>query len=185
MPAFPVAKLLGIVIKQMGKPLANFAKERAKNNHFFRTYVCMPPGQFYHWCEVRMKMYVMNIGKTADNSTIPKLNEQAAIELGASLLGEGVIFLIAASVLVFEYNRQKTNEKKKEDAEQDFLTNLDNRLNDLQFNNEELDTKIRELTRLLYALHSEKSKTTEKATQSSGVIENAIANVQSNMKKKA
>lgn len=45
MPAFPIAKLVGIVVKQMGKPLANFAKERAKNNHFFRTYICMPPAQ--------------------------------------------------------------------------------------------------------------------------------------------
>lgn len=45
MPAFPVAKLAGIVMKQVSKPLANFAKERAKNNHFFRTYICMPPAQ--------------------------------------------------------------------------------------------------------------------------------------------
>ena len=41
----------------------------------------------YHWCEVRMKMYVMGIGKSSDGSQIPKLNEQAAIELGANLLG--------------------------------------------------------------------------------------------------
>lgn len=45
MPAFPVAKLAGIVMKQVSKPLANFAKERAKNNHFFRIYICMPPAQ--------------------------------------------------------------------------------------------------------------------------------------------
>lgn len=32
-------------------------------------------------------MYVMNIGRTGDKSVIPKLNEQAAIDLGANLLG--------------------------------------------------------------------------------------------------
>ena len=42
----------------------------------------------YHWCEVKMKMYVMNIGKSGQKATIPKLNEEAAIELGASLLGK-------------------------------------------------------------------------------------------------
>ncbi|KAB7503709.1 Optic atrophy 3-like protein [Armadillidium nasatum] len=150
MPAFPIAKLVGIVVKQMGKPLANFAKERAKSNHFFRTYICMPPAQFYHWCEVRMKMYVMNIGRTGENSTIPKLNEQAAIELGSSLLGEGVIFAIAVGALAYEYGRQKSNEKSKEKAEQDFLTDLEAKVNELVITNERLETKMRELTRLVH-----------------------------------
>lgn len=35
-----------------------------------------------------MKMYVMNLGRSGQGSTIPKLNEEAAIELGANLLGK-------------------------------------------------------------------------------------------------
>lgn len=42
---FPIAKLGGLLIKQISKPVANFVKERAKQNYFFRTYVCMPPAQ--------------------------------------------------------------------------------------------------------------------------------------------
>jgi len=41
----------------------------------------------YHWCDVRMKMYLTNIIRTENSAPIPKLNEQAAIELGANLLG--------------------------------------------------------------------------------------------------
>lgn len=43
--AFPVAKLGTLLLRQVSKPIANFVKERAKTNPFFRTYVCMPPAQ--------------------------------------------------------------------------------------------------------------------------------------------
>lgn len=148
---FPIAKLATLVIKQVSKPLASFAKNRAKDNHFFRTYVLMPPAQFYHWCEVRMKMYVMNITRSKESAPIPRLNEEAAIELGANLLGEGVIFGIAVAILAFEVGRQKEKDRKKEEKEADFINGLENRINELTFANEELDTKIRELTRAVYA----------------------------------
>lgn len=51
--AFPAFKLGALLLKQLSKPVANFVKARAKNSYFFRTYVCMPPAQFYNWCEVR------------------------------------------------------------------------------------------------------------------------------------
>lgn len=47
-------------------------------------------------------MWILNLGKPVN---IPVLNEAMAIELGANLLGEAIIFVIAAGVLVFEYNR--------------------------------------------------------------------------------
>ncbi|XP_063865318.1 putative OPA3-like protein CG13603 isoform X2 [Scylla paramamosain] len=149
---FPLAKLGALVIKQVSKPLANLAKNRAKNSHFFRTYVLMPPAQFYHWCEVRLKMYVMNLGKSGQKTTIPKLSEEAAIELGGNLLGEGVIFSIAVAILGFEVSRQKEKEKKKEEAEQAFIDSLENRINELTFATEELDTKLREVTRIAFAV---------------------------------
>ncbi|XP_066963766.1 optic atrophy 3 protein homolog isoform X5 [Macrobrachium rosenbergii] len=105
----------------------------------------------YHWCEVRMKMYVMNITRSKESAPIPRLNEEAAIELGANLLGEGVIFGIAVAILAFEVGRQKEKDRKKEEKEADFINGLENRINELTFANEELDTKIRELTRAVYA----------------------------------
>lgn len=36
---------------------------------------------------------------------VPQLNETMAIELGANLLGEVVIFTIGAGLLIFEYVR--------------------------------------------------------------------------------
>lgn len=43
--AFPAAKLGTLLIRQVSKPIANYAKERAKKHPFFRKYICMPPAQ--------------------------------------------------------------------------------------------------------------------------------------------
>lgn len=61
----------------------------------------------YNWCEIKTKMWVMNLGKPVN---IPQLNEAMAIELGANMLGETIVFTIAAGILYFEYARQVSNE---------------------------------------------------------------------------
>lgn len=84
--AFPIAKLAYLGIKQISKPIASQLKNAAKSSRLFREYACLPPAQFYHFVETRVKMYVMGFGKPV---SVPPLNEQMAVELGAELLGEG------------------------------------------------------------------------------------------------
>jgi len=45
MAAFPVAKLAAVLLRQISKPIANYAKQKAKSSYFMRNYVCMPPAQ--------------------------------------------------------------------------------------------------------------------------------------------
>ncbi|EDW24537.1 GL23345 [Drosophila persimilis] len=101
---FPAAKLGVLAIKQISKPIANVLKSNAKSSPFFRKYICMPPAQFYNWVEVKTKMWALNMGGRSVN--VPPLNEAMAIELGANLLGEFIIFTIGAGLLIFEYSRQ-------------------------------------------------------------------------------
>ncbi|XP_017890699.1 optic atrophy 3 protein homolog [Ceratina calcarata] len=110
---FPALKLGVLFVKQISKPLAKFLVNQAKNHPVFRTYFIIPPAQFYHWAEVKAKMYVMNLGKP---TKVAKLNEAMAIELGANLMGEVVIFSVAGGCLILEYNRQVAKEAKKEEA---------------------------------------------------------------------
>ena len=98
-----------------------------------------------------MKMWILNMGKPTN---IPKLNESQAIELGANLLGEGLIFVVAAGAIVSEYQRSSKKEKLKEEAQEERLQNMQNQLTELQFSADEQATRSRELTRLLYALDS-------------------------------
>lgn len=112
---FPALKLGVLFIKQISKPLAKFLVNQAKSHPIFRTYIIMPPAQFYHWAEVKAKMYIMNLGKP---TKVAKLNETMAIDLGASLMSEMIIFGVAGGCVILEYNRQVTKEAKKEEVRQ-------------------------------------------------------------------
>lgn len=107
--AFPIVKLGALAIRQVAKPLANAMKEKARSSPFFRTYICMPPAQLYHWLEVNVKMRMLNLGKPKD---VKKLDENAAIDLGADLLGEFIIFGVAATTITLEFLRQSRNAAK-------------------------------------------------------------------------
>ncbi|XP_015439639.1 PREDICTED: putative OPA3-like protein CG13603 [Dufourea novaeangliae] len=125
---FPALKLGVLFVKQISKPLAKFLVNQAKNHPVFRTYFIIPPAQFYHWAEVKAKMYVMNLGKP---TKVAKLNEAMAIELGANLMGEVIIFSVAGGCLVLEYNRQVAKEAKKEEARQEQIQKFTNDIENL------------------------------------------------------
>lgn len=72
-----------------------------------------------------------------------------AIELGANLLGEVVIFVIGAGLLLLEYQRQSRKEVLKEEMIIQEKLELQALLNELAFQAERQDTQIRELTRIL------------------------------------
>ncbi|XP_004694259.1 PREDICTED: optic atrophy 3 protein-like [Condylura cristata] len=111
--AFPMAKLLYLGIRQVSKPLANRIKEAARRSEFFKNYICLPPAQLYHWVEMRTKMRIMGFRGTA----IKPLNEAAAAELGAELLGEATIFVVGGGCLVLEYWRQQVQQRNKEEQQ--------------------------------------------------------------------
>lgn len=99
----------------------------------------------YNWCEVKAKMWSMNLGKPIH---VPQLNDTMAIELGANLLGESIIFVIGAGVLIFEYVRSSKKEALKEETNNVEKKRLELELNDLAFRLEMQDTQIREMQRL-------------------------------------
>ncbi|CAG9859660.1 unnamed protein product [Phyllotreta striolata] len=144
--AFPAAKLGALLLKQISKPIANALKSQAKSSPVFRKYICMPPAQFYNWCEVKAKMWILNLGKPVN---VPVLNEAMAIELGANLLGEGIIFIIAAGVVIAEYNRSSKKEAAKEEAKTQEMEDIRNTMRELFIQTEEQAAQLRELTRKL------------------------------------
>ncbi|XP_044729856.1 optic atrophy 3 protein homolog [Chrysoperla carnea] len=147
--AFPAAKLASLFIKQISKPIATLAKERAKSHPFFRTYICMPPAQFYNWCEIKTKMWVLNMGRPVN---IPVLSEAMAIELGANLLGEGIIFIIAAGLLIAEYTRQVRKETAKEQARLDELQRIQDNILEIQNMVKTQEMQIQNLSNALLSL---------------------------------
>ncbi|KAM9811799.1 optic atrophy 3 protein homolog [Syngnathus typhle] len=143
--AFPIAKLLYLGVKQLSKPVANRIKAGARRSEFFKNYVCMPPAQLYHWVEMRTKMRIMGFR----GASIKPLNEEAAAELGAELLGETLIFLVGGGCMVLEYTRQAVNSRNKEDELNETLTSLQTQIAELTFTTETLSAQLREVNRQL------------------------------------
>ncbi|KAM9321933.1 optic atrophy 3 protein [Gastrophryne carolinensis] len=141
--AFPIAKLLYLGVRQISKPLANRIKAGARRSDFFRNYVCLPPAQVYHWVEMRAKMRIMGFRGAA----IKPLNEEAAAELGAELLGEAIVFLVGGGCMVLEYSRQSANSRRKEEELEARLRSMEAELSRLGLLTDELDARGRALER--------------------------------------
>jgi hypothetical protein len=103
----------------------------------------------YNWCEVKSKMWILNLGKPVH---VPTLSETMAIELGANLIGEGIIFVIAAGIVYLEYTRQARKDRLKEEGRHDEIQRLNMILEDLYFQSEKQDAQIRELMRTVHDL---------------------------------
>ncbi|XP_038548857.1 optic atrophy 3 protein homolog isoform X2 [Micropterus salmoides] len=99
----------------------------------------------YHWIEMRTKMRIMGFR----GSVIKPLNEEAAAELGAELLGEAIIFLVGGGCMVLEYSRQASNSRRKEEELNDTIASLQTQLAELTLTTETLDAQIREVNRQL------------------------------------
>lgn len=97
----------------------------------------------YHWIEMRTKMRMMGFR----GSTIKPLNEDAAAELGAELLGEAIIFLVGGGCMVLEYSRQATNSRRKEEELNETIRSLQTELAELTLTTETLDAQLREINR--------------------------------------
>ncbi|XP_067317201.1 optic atrophy 3 protein homolog [Anolis sagrei] len=146
--AFPIAKLLYLGVRQISKPLAARIKDGARASPFFRQYICGPPAQIYHWVEMRAKMRIMGFRGAA----IKPLNEEAAAELGAELLGEAIVFVVGGLCIFLEYSRQSTNSKKKEDELSSTLLSLQEQIAELNLTVETLDARLREVNRIVVEL---------------------------------
>ncbi|XP_017477582.1 PREDICTED: optic atrophy 3 protein homolog, partial [Rhagoletis zephyria] len=75
----PIIKLSFLGIQQLSRPVIKLIRLEAKQSKTFRNYICMPAAQCYHWCEVRLKMLLLNLGRPAK---VKPLNEAMAVELG-------------------------------------------------------------------------------------------------------
>ncbi|XP_061232670.1 optic atrophy 3 protein [Neopsephotus bourkii] len=126
--AFPLAKLLTLGARQLSRPLAARIKAGARASPFFRTCICLPPAQLYHWVEMRAKMRLMGFRGAA----VKPLNEEAAAELGAELLGEAIVFGVGGLCLYLEYARQAGAARRREEEQAAAMRDLRDRLDRLQ-----------------------------------------------------
>ncbi|QQP35493.1 OPA3-like protein CG13603, partial [Caligus rogercresseyi] len=97
-------------------------------------------------------MKSLNLG---DVKNVPKLNEKNAIDTGAQILSEMIIFGIAAGILLLEMIRQSEKEEAKQEQILEEKDALRRTITNLEFRVEKQSVQIRELTRLSHGIQDQ------------------------------
>ena len=89
---------------------------------------------------------------------VEPLRENAAVDLGAEMLGEVVVFSIGVAVLYAEYRRQKRGETREEDKHQENFRNLQSRVEELGLCVDKQNKEIQRLNEILRDIEVKISK---------------------------
>ena len=119
-----------------------------------------------------MKMRSLGLGKA---KKVEPLTEEAAVELGSSIISEMFLFSVAAGTITWEYLRQARKDTTREEGQLADIDELQKQVEDLGLNFEKQDAQLREIYRLVIAEPwrtqqsqqvSGKTQSTKGATQS-------------------
>eukprot|EP00920_Eleutheroschizon_duboscqi_P027596 GHVT01067610.1.p1 GENE.GHVT01067610.1~~GHVT01067610.1.p1 ORF type:complete len:106 (-),score=19.47 GHVT01067610.1:370-687(-) len=94
---FPALKLFTVAVRQLSKPVASSIQRQAARSDRFRG-VCRRLAESYHQVEQRIIRNFYHPEGSKALQFIPRLNEKKAVELGAQMIGELVIFGTAGHV---------------------------------------------------------------------------------------
>eukprot|EP01100_Stratorugosa_tubuloviscum_P008310 TRINITY_DN345_c1_g2_i2.p1 TRINITY_DN345_c1_g2~~TRINITY_DN345_c1_g2_i2.p1 ORF type:complete len:185 (-),score=67.57 TRINITY_DN345_c1_g2_i2:70-624(-) len=123
---WPVIKIFSLVMKSAAKPIAKKIKTYSVAHLKFRT-LCI--GMARTWHKVEGKMMVWS-GDTSRSTR--ELNEAKAVDLAAEILSEAFLLLVGIVLLIYETNKSKVKESKKETALEKRLSNMEDTIINLQ-----------------------------------------------------
>lgn len=63
---------------------------------------------------------------------VQPLTEEKAVEMGSELLGELILFSVGVGYISYEYFKSVQKGKHKEDTQDDLITKLNDRVNDME-----------------------------------------------------
>ncbi|KAJ8044746.1 Optic atrophy 3 protein-like [Holothuria leucospilota] len=140
------------ILAFMGVAMAMSVSHKGDVNEYWTTEEILEQPWFssvmsvYHWLDVNLKMRILGLGKATE---VAPLSHEAAVELGAEMIGETFIFTVAVGCLAFEYWRQARKEEKHENKQTEAIERLENRVNELGLILEQQDAKLREMNRFI------------------------------------
>lgn len=117
----PIGKLFYLLIKQASRPISRRVVRLAKQSDVFKRFVCMPPANAYNWVVTNVRIRMMS---SEGKVKVLPLTEDKAIELGAELIGEVIIFAISTGIIVAEYSKLLSKAQAREDAQNDEIKKL-------------------------------------------------------------
>jgi len=133
----------------------------------------------YHKFDITITMKNLGLGKSVE---VKPLNEDAAVDLAAEMLGEMFIFAVGVCILISEYRRQQRKDLIKEDVQNQRLRELEDGIHELELSLETQAAMLREMNRVLAAADikmpgSQKSELPKKIVDSSSKTVLKVSNV--------
>jgi len=138
----PLVKFLSLAVKQVSKPISVRIVSFARNHHTFNRYI-INTGQWYHNSSQRL------MGRRKKD--IKLLDEKVALKEGTSLLVETIVFLIAGSIVLFEYSKSGNKEKDKIDKVEECLDKINNVVEENKYGIESLEKRLKKFERKFFS----------------------------------
>ncbi len=108
----PFLKLGSLLVKQITKPLTSRLRVEASRRPQFAK-ICTATGQHFNYVMSRVTVFANGYKFIG----VKPLTEEEALKTGVELISETIVFLIAAGIVVFEYDRsERKNALKAEKA---------------------------------------------------------------------
>ncbi|ODV97443.1 hypothetical protein PACTADRAFT_49154 [Pachysolen tannophilus NRRL Y-2460] len=122
-------KLTSLAVRTIAKPMGNAIRSQAKEHAKFK-HVCVTLAQRLHQLDSNLKIRLLG----QKNIKIRPLNENKAIEQGASFLSEAFIFTVAGSLIIYESFRARMKELNRREAVADDIAVLQDEIEFLKKN---------------------------------------------------
>jgi optic atrophy 3 protein len=111
MTQYSIAKLAGLLIKTLSKPLSKRIKHEFSKSTT-GSQLLQNVGQLSH--NITSRMTIWSAGYKVRN--IQVLPDDKALQIGSELVGESFVLVVSAGVVIYEYQRGKQKELEKSQA---------------------------------------------------------------------
>lgn len=121
-------KLGALLVRQVTRPMANVLKKQAKQHELFKD-ICIGLAQKMHIADIVLRS---RLTPSKFSKTIRPLNDERAVENGATLLSEVFVFGVTGTVVVWETMRQRQKELDRRQQVSQSLEFLQMEIEDLR-----------------------------------------------------
>lgn len=166
----PLAKAAPLFLKVMTKPIVDGLKRNAQRNpqSFWNSCIILPLARYYNKQSLRFRLYSQGLHRNKQQlEESAKMNDEAALQLGAEIVANtativiGLVAIIMQNYLSAQAEYKKKVDRKYEEEEKDEeIRRLGEKVVDLDFAVEHLNTQLRSLNRtvLMMKAYNEVSK---------------------------
>uniref|UniRef100_H2ZKZ0 Optic atrophy 3 protein homolog n=1 Tax=Ciona savignyi TaxID=51511 RepID=H2ZKZ0_CIOSA len=156
----PLAKLLPLVFKIVTNPVVKVLQRNVSKSQFWEHRVFLPMARSYNKASVRVRLWSQGIHRNKEQvEKSARLSDEAALELGAEIVANSATFIVGLLAIIMQQSIVAATEKKKEKEEQletkrieENLIDLRRQVLDIGLSLQEMDARIRELTRTVVAM---------------------------------